>query len=407
MIVSDQLSHILCFFRIPRRNVSTRSSTVVDDQEEELVFDMNIRDTGVRKSSRISESSGKSKQTRNDISNQTTNGHRLKVSSPTQETNEFILRISNRRAQVEQRGDTLRRSSRIATDNLHNLDSSDSIDSKSLSGNPKSQAYNIRSRTISKDLSDSSSEENSDDHDTRQTRSGRQIGQTANSQDTDSSTKYKIRPTEKRNARKVTSRVSYNEDDDSSSQEKDSDDEDTTENVSKVRMSLRPPSKRRSMEQMESDSDDNNNDSNGRRSKRQRRSISYKDYGSSVDEDDEGVDDVAPMRRSSRNSDSKTNHPAALEDPHPRRSSRHSLQSDIVTKPSDSVSYNNLTESQSSQTSSKRLDPELKKRVSRLLNIVTEADSNGFFQYPITDDIVPGYSSIIHVPMDVSTIRYV
>jgi bromodomain-containing protein 7/9 len=32
-------------------------------------------------------------------------------------------------------------------------------------------------------------------------------------------------------------------------------------------------------------------------------------------------------------------------------------------------------------------------------------DVNGFFAYPVTDSIAPGYSSIIHNPMDFSTME--
>jgi len=53
----------------------------------------------------------------------------------------------------------------------------------------------------------------------------------------------------------------------------------------------------------------------------------------------------------------------------------------------------------------RKLDVETKKLVYKILVEIEEADINGYFCYPITDDIAPGYSSIIEYPMDLSTIR--
>ncbi|KAH9502628.1 Bromodomain containing protein 7 [Bulinus truncatus] len=46
----------------------------------------------------------------------------------------------------------------------------------------------------------------------------------------------------------------------------------------------------------------------------------------------------------------------------------------------------------------------LKQMLNHLLKILQNKDVNGFFAFPVTDSIAPGYSSIIHHPMDFSTI---
>lgn len=45
----------------------------------------------------------------------------------------------------------------------------------------------------------------------------------------------------------------------------------------------------------------------------------------------------------------------------------------------------------------------LKQMLNHLLKILQNKDVNGFFAFPVTDSIAPGYSSIIHHPMDFST----
>lgn len=41
-----------------------------------------------------------------------------------------------------------------------------------------------------------------------------------------------------------------------------------------------------------------------------------------------------------------------------------------------------------------------------MLSVVAyRKDSNGFFAFPVTDNIAPGYSSIISHPMDFSTMK--
>uniref|UniRef100_A0A2C9JIK7 Bromo domain-containing protein n=1 Tax=Biomphalaria glabrata TaxID=6526 RepID=A0A2C9JIK7_BIOGL len=45
----------------------------------------------------------------------------------------------------------------------------------------------------------------------------------------------------------------------------------------------------------------------------------------------------------------------------------------------------------------------LKQMLNHLMKILQNKDVNGFFAFPVTDSIAPGYSSIIHQPMDFST----
>ncbi|CAF5170645.1 unnamed protein product, partial [Rotaria magnacalcarata] len=40
-----------------------------------------------------------------------------------------------------------------------------------------------------------------------------------------------------------------------------------------------------------------------------------------------------------------------------------------------------------------------------LLRLLTRKDKEGFFQYPVTDQLAPGYSQIITRPMDFFTMR--
>ena len=53
----------------------------------------------------------------------------------------------------------------------------------------------------------------------------------------------------------------------------------------------------------------------------------------------------------------------------------------------------------------RRLDPEVRSKMLQLANAVTEADVDGIFASPVTEDIAPGYFSIVSRPMDLSTVR--
>ena len=46
----------------------------------------------------------------------------------------------------------------------------------------------------------------------------------------------------------------------------------------------------------------------------------------------------------------------------------------------------------------------LRRFLEHLLRGLQEKDTRGFFSVPVTDDVAPGYSSIIDTPMDFSTI---
>ncbi|KAF0296891.1 Bromodomain-containing protein 9 [Amphibalanus amphitrite] len=48
--------------------------------------------------------------------------------------------------------------------------------------------------------------------------------------------------------------------------------------------------------------------------------------------------------------------------------------------------------------------PPLRRFLEHLLRGLQEKDTRGFFSVPVTDDVAPGYSSIIDTPMDFSTI---
>lgn len=72
---------------------------------------------------------------------------------------------------------------------------------------------------------------------------------------------------------------------------------------------------------------------------------------------------------------------------------------------------NRQTSSRSSHASesvhSKRIDPETKQQMLRMLSLAEELDSQyNYFAYPVTEDVAPHYFEIVLNPMDFSTIRY-
>lgn len=80
----------------------------------------------------------------------------------------------------------------------------------------------------------------------------------------------------------------------------------------------------------------------------------------------------------------------------------HSL-SFFRTKPAAPRNYDNII-SQAFVTT-KRIDPDLKKKLLKLLRKVEEEDEGYLFADPVTDDIAPGYSKIIREPMDFQKIN--
>ena len=55
--------------------------------------------------------------------------------------------------------------------------------------------------------------------------------------------------------------------------------------------------------------------------------------------------------------------------------------------------------------SAKRIDPDLKKKLLKLIRKIEEEDEGFLFAEPVSDDIAPGYSKIIREPMDLQKIN--
>jgi hypothetical protein len=385
--------------RLPKRSTraAVESSRLHEEEEEESFVEDPLPKAYPTRSSRRQSSEevayDRPQRNREAIVSTTSSRNR----SNQEASNQFILRLSNRRAQVEQQAPagSSRSSSRVAADCLANLVSGSMTSAGATRSSDlrretrqSSQSMGLQStlpkRSTRKPVSyvDEGSEagdyEEEEEEDPLPRRSSRKRSHSEEEvhRDEDSDSSLNINGTGRRSKRNRRN-VSYAYDD-----KEEDDDEDT--NVKSIRSS----SSRRSMD-VEGEED---TELTIRRSSRRRNEKQV------IEEDDDEMSDeeeTMPRRRSGRQ-------PV-------ESSTQRSLISTSSTSNRARGDQNQVDDDeadrQSSSIHSKRLDPDFKRRVLKLLYIISEADEHQVFAHPITDDEVPGYSDIISMPMDLSTIR--
>ena len=129
-----------------------------------------------------------------------------------------------------------------------------------------------------------------------------------------------------------------------------------------------------------------------RRAASQKRSNYYDESDDEVDDYDEGVTTSLPPRKKTRHSNSDHNGSRSSS----RISSGH-INSTGFDKRGDiySTDYQQM----------RRIDPELKRTMLSIVDIMIEEDKECYFLEPVSDDDAPGYSEIVLAPMDFTTLR--
>jgi len=117
----------------------------------------------------------------------------------------------------------------------------------------------------------------------------------------------------------------------------------------------------------------------------------YEEEDDGEDEDEDEEDDFPPARSSRRTAPVRSATKAVDIKPSVARVSR------------NNSTYDNIISQ--AFTAPRRIDPDLRKKLLKLIRKVEEEDESALFASPVTDDIAPGYSKIIKEPMDFEKIN--